>query len=116
MKKLKLLAGFVILAMSAYGMLHVKHRVQVLTKDLVEVKRQITMEKEALHVLKAEWAYLNHPDRLKFLADQYLDMHYASGKQLALSVKEGVGIIKGPSPKIFAAKPILKPTLSRFER
>jgi cell division protein FtsL len=114
MKKVKFLLILVALVVSAYGMLHVKHRVQVLTKELIEIKRQMTMEKEALHVLKAEWAYLNQPERLKFLADQYLTMDYIKNRQVALSMHDGL-LKKGSTrQRSIAATPTLKPTLSRF--
>jgi hypothetical protein len=44
--------------------------------DLSETKRQIKSEQKSIRVLKAEWSYLNHPDRLRMLANKYLDTKY----------------------------------------
>jgi hypothetical protein len=35
-------------------------------------KRSIQETQESLHILKAEWAHLNDPNRLKLLAEKYL--------------------------------------------
>lgn len=50
----------------------VKYRVQGLRSQVAEISRQFEQEKEALHVVAAEWAYLNRPERLKSLNDKYL--------------------------------------------
>ena len=69
-------AGFFccIILISIFGLFQIKYKVQNLRKDLTEIQRQILQEKEEIHVLKAEWTYLNQPDRLKRLADQYLKL------------------------------------------
>ena len=47
-------------------------QVHYLKKDISEAYRQLAEEKEALHVLKAEWSYLNTPERLENLVDKHL--------------------------------------------
>ena len=56
------------------GLFTVKHRVQDLESQLVNLNRQMVEDREALQVLRAEWSHLNEPKRLKVLAHKYLGM------------------------------------------
>lgn len=116
MTKFKMFFALIALGITAYGMLHVKQQVQLLTRDLIEVKRQIAKDKEALHILQAEWAYLNQPERLKFLADEYLNMRYTEANQVTISTNESLKLLHGQVPKFIAVKPVLKPTFSNYQR
>ncbi len=50
----------------------VKYQVQDFEGELVEYNRALTEDRQAIHVLKAEWSYLNQPARLRNLAERYL--------------------------------------------
>ncbi len=50
----------------------VKYQVQDFEGELVEYNRALTDDRQAIHVLKAEWSYLNQPARLRNLAERYL--------------------------------------------
>jgi len=52
----------------------VKYEVQDLEDQLAGINRTIALDREAIHVLKAEWSHLNEAERLKLLADRYLDL------------------------------------------
>ncbi|MFQ5764277.1 MAG: hypothetical protein ACE5GT_05060 [Rhodospirillales bacterium] len=52
----------------------VKYQVQDLEEQLTELNRAITEDRQAIHVLKAEWSYLNEPTRLRDLAKRYLGL------------------------------------------
>lgn len=56
------------------GLFQVKYSVQYLYKDVEELRRQLQEEKSSIHTLKAEWAFLNNPRRLKILAKRYLNL------------------------------------------
>ena len=47
------------------GLFHVSYRVQSLEENLTQVNRDILREQETIHVLRAEWSYLNEPTRLR---------------------------------------------------
>lgn len=64
------------------GLFQVKYEVQALEEELTDLHRQILHDQEAIHVLRAEWSYLNDPDRLAELADRYLDMAPLTSAQL----------------------------------
>ena len=52
----------------------VKYQVQDLEEELVGLNRAITEDRQAIHVLKAEWSHLNEPSRLKKLSERYLGL------------------------------------------
>ncbi|MBM3545842.1 MAG: hypothetical protein FJX54_02720 [Alphaproteobacteria bacterium] len=56
------------------GLYQLKYEVQAKEERLVRLNRQIQAEQEAIHVLNAEWAFLNRPDRLADLANRHLEM------------------------------------------
>ncbi|MEO5373255.1 MAG: hypothetical protein H7840_03130 [Alphaproteobacteria bacterium] len=51
-----------------------KHEVQSLEDELNAVNRDIRAGHETIHVLKAEWSFLNDPARLRRLAETHLQM------------------------------------------
>ncbi len=64
-----------------FGLFQLKYQVQGLESELARTNRQILESEEAIHVLKAEWSYLNRPERIETLARKYLDLQPLSGKQ-----------------------------------
>ncbi len=55
-------------------LLVVKHQVQSLEGELQRVERAIVAEQEAIHVLAAEWSYLNQPARLDGLGRRLIGL------------------------------------------
>lgn len=66
-----------------YGLYHLKHEVQALEDELGRLNRQIFAEHQNIHVLKAEWSYINQPHRLEALAQKHLDLTPLVPKQIA---------------------------------
>ena len=66
---------WVVLAVVAgVWMFVVKHQVQSLEGELQRVERAIVAEQEAIHVLAAEWSYLNQPARLDGLGRRLIGL------------------------------------------
>jgi hypothetical protein len=61
----------VVLALLGIGLFQVKYNVQSKERELREVRRQIEANLSAIHVLGAEWSYLNDPLRLADLARRH---------------------------------------------
>ena len=61
----------------------IKHEVKDLETRLALVNRDIVRNQEDIHVLKAEWSYLNDPVRLRQLAERYLGMKQMGPTQIA---------------------------------
>lgn len=72
MSRLSNVLWMAVIVASAFLLYHVKYDVQALQAQIAETSRRLVEGREALNVAKAEWAYLNRPQRLKGLADKYL--------------------------------------------
>ncbi len=66
----------------ATGLYVLKNRVQDLDDRLQRLNREIVAEQEAIHILKAEWAFLNQPARLDDLARRHLGLVPEAAKQV----------------------------------
>ena len=65
------------------GLFFVKHEVKDLESRLGGLNRDIARNQEEMHVLKAEWSYLNDPARLRQLSERHLGMKPMAPNQIA---------------------------------
>lgn len=75
-----------------------KYEVQAREDRLARINAEIIRTQEAIQVLRAEWSYLNRPDRLADLAQRHLDLVPAGGRQIAVSLEA-----------VPAARPVITP-------
>lgn len=75
-----------------FGLFQVKFKVQNLHREVAELQKQLEHEKNSIHVLKAEWAYLNQPERLQRLAEKFLNLAELKPEQIML-VQPGKTIV-----------------------
>jgi cell division protein FtsL len=87
------------------SMLVLKHQVRTLEGDLRRLERAIVAEQEAIHVLNAEWAYLNQPARLERLGRGLMGLVPAAAEQQT-DLAELERALRKPDPE---AKPELPP-------
>lgn len=76
--------GFIVmggLALAAVGLYLVKYRVQDVAREVAASEQALKKERDAVHLLGAEWAYLNRPERLKQLSQRYLELQPVSSAQ-----------------------------------
>lgn len=52
----------------------VKYQVKTLEEEFARLNREIQRNRDAIHVLRAEWSYLNRPDQLAEIAVRHLDL------------------------------------------
>jgi hypothetical protein len=64
------------------GLFQISYRVQTLEQALTRTNRQIISERETIHVLTAEWSYLNEPRRLAELTRRHLELAPFSATQM----------------------------------
>lgn len=90
------MTAFVLLAAGlSVGLFWVKYQVQDLEDELAMLNRGIVTEQQTIRVLKAEWALLNDPSRLRGLAEKHLGLTPADVGQITqvetLTVTVGEG-------------------------
>lgn len=73
---------FALIVAASYGLYMVKWQVHDLKRQNMMAEAQIAEQTEALHILDAEWAYLNRPDRLRNLTEKYLALEPEAGQQM----------------------------------
>ncbi|KRE16302.1 hypothetical protein ASE66_11205 [Bosea sp. Root483D1] len=62
------------LVSSAVYAYSIKYETTLQAEQLQKLKAKAQREREAIAVLKAEWQFLNRPERLQALADRHLDL------------------------------------------
>jgi hypothetical protein len=72
-----------ILTMIGVGLYQVELGVLAKQAELKQINAKIVANRDAMHVLDAEWSYLNDPTRLADLARRYTDMVPVTPTQLA---------------------------------
>jgi cell division protein FtsL len=81
--RLSNLLWMLFLVVGAFGLYMVKYKVQAVKAQVASTEHQLNDETRNLQVLQAEWTFLNRPERLKQLAERYLDVKPMRGQQLA---------------------------------
>ncbi len=85
--------------LASFGLYTLKYRVQALKNEVLAAETQLREEKKNLHVLTAEWTYLNRPERLRQLTAKYLAIKPVHGPQLAdFATLPETGVIHAADP------------------
>lgn len=108
------LVWVVLAVLSGAGLFYVKYEVQALEERLAAVNNDILDNLEAVHVLKAEWAYLTRPARLEDLGRRLLDMEPVSPDQTGAIADlpfrvPNPGEVPGTSPGVPAEQDSTRP-------
>lgn len=74
MRRSVLLAALSLLAIVAFGLYRLESDVRDMERQLAALNAELLREEQTIHVLSAEWAYLNGPDRLQDLAARHLTL------------------------------------------
>ncbi len=80
---------------AALAVFYVSQTVEGLERELALQQRTILKQQEAIHVLEAEWSYLNRPARISLLAERFLALtplsadHVVSIKDLPQRLESG---------------------------
>tara|TARA_R110002050_G_scaffold412_1_gene2770 strand:+ start:15461 stop:15829 length:369 start_codon:yes stop_codon:yes gene_type:complete len=67
----------------AFAVYQTKNQVVNVEKELNQINSRIITANESIHTLKAEWGYLNTPNRLEKLNNKFLKLRPTSVKQIA---------------------------------
>jgi cell division protein FtsL len=83
--RISFLVHLSIFAAFAFGLYLVKYEVQELQQELALKRDVLKKEKETIHLLNAEWAYLTKPERLQKLQKKYLKLQPITASQTLAS-------------------------------
>jgi hypothetical protein len=64
------------------GLYDIKYRAEAAEKRADQLQRDIASEQEGIRVLRAEWSYLNQPERLQQLAQRYTKLEALKASQI----------------------------------
>jgi len=94
-----------LLALVSFGLYNGVARVKAQQQEVEAIKAEIAREGEAIRVLKAEWTYLNQPERLQALAERHLSLAPTEASQITVpaSLPHRSGAIGRLAPVIDAA-------------
>ena len=73
---------FLIALGSSFPVFLLKYRVIDLEEELKQIHKQIQNDAQEIHVLSAEWAFLNNPERLRELVRTQTDWQLVQSKQV----------------------------------
>jgi hypothetical protein len=83
-------------------------RVKAQQSELEALKVSIVREREAIRVLKAEWSYLNQPERLQTLARQHLPLAPTDTSRIVVLASLPLKGAAPPSPPVVDASALPK--------
>jgi hypothetical protein len=98
------LVSLIVAAGAGLYLYQVKHSVSMLDRELREVNRQTEVVRERTQILRAEWALLNEPDRLRQVAQRHLALEPMAPAQF---IREAELERRLPNARPFAGPPSL---------
>ena len=64
------------------GLYDIKYKAEEAVRHARQLEQRIANEQEAIRVLRAEWSYLNQPERLQELASRYTELQPLNAGQI----------------------------------
>jgi hypothetical protein len=104
---------FLSFAVAGAWLYQVKHQVALKDRELVEIRRQTEQARQRMDILRAEWALLNEPDRLRQNAMRVLSLepmqpqHFARPTDIERRLPGAIAF--AGAPDLFAAPPVPEP-------
>jgi len=74
MKRFVIVCWLIAGSVTALILFQIKQEVRVLEDEIAVTQHSILEDQEAVHVLEAEWSYLNSPARIAALAERHLGL------------------------------------------
>lgn len=72
MIKLISVIGMVIAVVCSFGLYQLKHQTDIAEREVANLKTQLSKEQEYVHILHAEWNYINRPENIKQKVEAHL--------------------------------------------
>ncbi len=85
MKKIFYIFNFLFLLTLLYVLSKVSYKSNEIKSEITILKNKIEKNKDDIHVLQAEWAYLINPNRIKKLSEKHLNSTLQSQNQFKIN-------------------------------
>lgn len=82
MKSIALFAWLAVTGTAVLGLFYISSEVQRIEDSLFQEQRSIAERQRTIHVLEAEWSYLNQPARLAEMAKRHLGLEPMGADQV----------------------------------
>ncbi len=73
---------FAVFSCFCFLVYEVKYNVQEAQRKTHQMEAELLAERERIHMLELEWARLTRPERIRLLADKYLDLRPAQPQRI----------------------------------
>jgi hypothetical protein len=100
MKRFAPLFWLALIFLAGGTLMKISYEVNMKERELARMQNQITEDTEGVRVLRAEWAYLNQPQRLEKLAAKYLALQPMQVSQVDAKLPDA------PKPEQVAANDV----------
>ncbi len=106
----------VAIAVAAGVLMSISYRVEAQQRQLTKLQNSIEVREDSIRVLRAEWSYLNQPQRLELLAQKYLKLQPLTVAQVktTLPTRLAKAVTTSTQMASAAATPTLAPTLAGY--
>ena len=88
MMRIAVFLWLIAVSLAAGTLFHTSYQVNDLRRELAHINQEIANEQIAIRVLRAEWAYLNNPDRLRTMTRDLTTLRVVEPGQMIASVAE----------------------------
>ena len=105
--KLRTFVVFALAGLSGAALLHTSQRVQYAEEVLKTTQAELAHEEETMRVLRAEWEYLNRPERLERLATEFLDLVPPAPEKMPDQLIDEAGMLPEKPHDEVGAQPVL---------
>jgi hypothetical protein len=93
----------ILAAVAGTALFMLKYEVQAQEQRLENLRKDIAETQESIHVLKAEWSYLNAPSRLREQAERHLGLHPLKPSQIVTIASLPMNDPKAPDAPVSSA-------------
>ena len=92
-------------AVMSVALFYLNFEVTELEDELDSLNKKIVSDRKTIHVLKAEWSHLNDVNRLRDLAERYLEMQPTAPAQIKQAEDfSNIHVIDDPDEERFGAR------------
>jgi len=112
------LFSILLAAALGFSLFLLKYEVQSVEDELIALDKNLINDRQAIHVLKAEWSMLNDPERLRILSEKYLGLKPLTAQQVTTenNLSNLLPVIGTEKPEAVAAEEDVQSTAPHSQK